>query len=189
MLHQPTPPVHPPDPIQRADCNLKVFSRLLYLLHLFSVIHGTKAAQKEDAESQYLPVGDLIGEHTYALREAVCSLQKKLLEANLAPGDAVPLDLISQADALWEHLSKLSDLETFYHRNRAAGQDGGLNALFAPKFILQADRGDNSEDSSMTLDEFRQVAKVLRELTEAFKTCEPGSISMDEADHLPQKYV
>ncbi|KAJ4178961.1 hypothetical protein NW767_014745 [Fusarium falciforme] len=175
MLHQPRPLIHSP---QQADHGLR---EVTDLLDKSVAICRRVTAWSEARASLDSPVAILLDKHTKCLQDAVCSLQTKLLDANLGPGDDVPADVVAQLQIVCTQLFKVLNLVGMHARYSATGQDGGLNALFASKFIVGNDSGACSAFPSLGSDVAQRIVTDLRRLLETMGVDQALSISQDEA--------
>lgn len=164
MLHQPKPrpPVHPPQQAHHG------FQETLDLLVDQSVaICRRLTAQKEAAASPDSPVSTLLREQTKALQESVYCLPTRLLHANLTPGADVPPDIKAQLRTVQQDVFKFLSLDGFYARNPENGRVGGLNALFASKFILENHGATGLTCPSLGPDGAQQILTRLQKIMEA----------------------
>lgn len=181
MLHQPRPLIHSP---QHVDHGLR---EVTDLLDKSVAICRRVAAWSEARASLDSPVAILVEKHTKRLQDAVGSLQTKLLNANLGPRGDVPADVAAQLPTVREQLLKVLNLVEMHARYPATGQDGGLNALFASKFILGDDAGACSAFPSLGPDVAQRIMTGLQSLLHTMGVGQAQSISQDEAIRLFKK--
>lgn len=181
MLHQLRPLIHP---LQQADHGLR---EVTDLLDKSVSICRRVTAWSEARASLDSPVAILLDKQTKCLQDAVCSLQTKLLDANLGPRDDVPVDVVAQLPIVCTQLFKVLNLAGMHARYSATGQDGGLNALFASKFILGNDAGACSAFPSLGPDAAQQIKTGLQSLLQTMGVSQAQSISQDEAIRLFKK--
>ncbi|UPL02588.1 hypothetical protein LCI18_013522 [Fusarium solani-melongenae] len=181
MLHQPRPLIHTP---QQADHGLR---EVTDLLDKSVAICRRVTAWSEARASLDSPVAILLDKHTKCLQDAVCSLRTKLLNANLGPRDDVPVDVVAQLPIVRAQLFKVLNLVEMHARYPATGQDGGLNALFASKFILGNDTGACSAFPSLGPDVSQRIMTGFSRLLQTMGVGQAQSISQDEAIRLLKK--
>lgn len=181
MLHQPRPLIHPH---QQADHALR---EVTDLLDKSVAICRRVTAWSEARASLDSPVAILLDKHTKCLQDAVCSLQTKLLDANLGPTDDVPADIVAQLPIVHAQLFKVVKLVEMHARYPATGQDGGLNALFASKFILGDDAGTCSAFPSLGPDIIVRIMTRFQGLLKTMGVGQAQNISQDEAIRLFKK--
>ncbi|KAJ4329082.1 hypothetical protein N0V84_000440 [Fusarium piperis] len=181
MLHQPRPLIHLS---QQADHG---FREVTDLLDKAAALCRRVTAWSEARASPDSPVALLLFQRAKYLQEAVCCLQTKLLDAKLDPGDYVPTDVVAQLPIVRVQLFEVLNLVDLYAGNPSTGQDGGLNALFASKFILGNDGGACLAFPSLGSDVSQRIMTGLQNLLQTMGIGQAQSISPDEAIRLFNK--
>lgn len=136
--------------------------------------------QKEAAASPTSPVSTLVYQQAKTLEEAVCCHQHLVQKHAKASQEARcccstrlrstsnPLaDLEAHLSTVHQHFLIFLILEEFYNRNPETGRVGGLNALFASRFILQDNAGADLMRASLGLDGAQQALNGLRIMMDA----------------------
>ncbi|RSL61521.1 hypothetical protein CEP53_005054 [Fusarium sp. AF-6] len=181
MLHQPRPLIHPS---RQGDHSLREVTDLLD--KSVAVCHRV-TAWSETRTSLGSPIAILLEKHTKYLQDAVSRFQTKLLESNLGPRDDVPADFVAQLPIVRAQLFKVLNLVEMHARYPATGQDGGLNALFASKFLLGNDAGACSVLPSLGPDVAQQIMTGFQSLLHTMGVDQAQSISQNEAIRLFKK--
>ncbi|KAM0429619.1 hypothetical protein ACHAPT_006223 [Fusarium lateritium] len=149
---------------------------------------GRVTARTKAGASPNSPMATLLDKHAKYLQEAVSSFRKKLLDAKLGPGDDVPADIVAQIPIVHENIFKVLNLADQFARNPATGQDGGLNALYASKFILGDDAGGaSSAFPSLGPDDAHRITTELQTLLQGMGVGRAQRTSKSEATRLFQE--